>query len=611
MSVFLTVLRFVAFVAGLCGWFCLTVHVTKLKPAFVPIVTLCTLTVGLFTLGMIHLLQPGAWVLFFCGIGLLIFYVVLAIHRRFSLSFLISPGLIFFFVASAIFIPILWGVPYYHYDNFSHWGTVLSEMLSFHDFPTAQTVVVFRDYAPGTASFLYWFCTFVGPLEHIALIGQALFSCAALSVLFFRVRRVVSFRFLFYSVLSAVLICLLVYDDGTLQVYNLLVDALMGFLAVAAWFLREEYRSAPLSAWAFLTPILTFLSLVKSNSVLLLVFFALFLCYDAWKSSFSKGKRLWCLLPFAGAGLWYLLWKTYRDLTYGADTNSYAYHGIVQTFRERTPSFYLGILRTLWEKVSDFSKIYVVFFVVLNLVVIAVLLLLRFRKKNGTYLFRTWIAANGLLLGYCFALMFMYGFIMAVGEAQYLAAFERYIITPLILFTAMLTEAVATVFYNLFQDQPLWVHLLPFSLSLLLFSLVSGQAVQLIRPPEFATTERGQVMETLQQAAEVIPRNSKVAMCNGERGRRDLYYYLMMYELKTRVCFDLDFAQPEYSIADDVKLLRYYDYLLISAKHDALVSELSRAGYTVLWKDDCVIYRIKEIPEGSLYIYPAEMEISN
>ena len=586
--------------AALCGWFCLTVHLTKLKFAFVPVVTLCSLTVLLFTLGTMHLLQIGAWFLFFAGIGLLLFYLIFACRKRFSFSFILSPGMVFFLVASAVFIPLLWGANYYHYDNFSHWGTVLSEMLYFHDFPTAQTVVVFRDYAPGTASFLYWFCSVVGESEDIALMGQALFSCAALSPLFFRVRKVPSFRFFAYTVLALVLTCLLVYDDGTLQIYNLLVDALMGFLAVAAWFLREQYRKSPLSAWCFVTPILTFLILVKSNAVLLLVFFALLLFYDSRKASLSKTKRWLFLMPFAGVGIWSFLWKIYRDLTYGAPTDSYQYHGF------RDAAFYGRIFSLFWDKITDFSQVYVVVFTVLNLLVFVVVLLLRYHKKNCRYLLRSWLISNGLMAGYSAALMFMYGFIMAAGEAWNLAAFERYIVTPAILFVAILAEAVFTTFYDILSPRPLSVRWFPLCVSLLLFSLVFTHAVQLVVRPDFSATERGKVQPILQQAAEIIPRNSKVAMCNGQRGRRDLYYYLMMYELKTRACFDLDMGSPEYSVPTDVQMRRDYEYLIISSKHYTLLPELVKAGYKVQWDKDCFIYRIKN-NNGALYVYPADL----
>ena len=608
MMGFLTILRWVAFMLCLCGWFCLTTHLTKLKSPFVPIVTLCTLTVALFTFGMLHWLQVGAWILFFAGIGLLFFYVIFALCRRFSFSFLNSPGFLFFFVASALFIPILWGAHYYHYDNFSHWGTVLSEMLCLNDFPTEDAVVAFRDYAPGTASFLYWFCSFVGRSEDVALMGQALFSCAALSPLFFRVRKVPSFRFFAYTILSVVLISLLVYDDGTLQVYNLLVDALMGFLAISAWYLRESYRDRPLFSWAFMTPILTFLILVKSNAMLLIVLFALFLFYDSRKAKLPEWKRWLFLIPFIGVGLWNYFWKHYREITYGVDldSNKLKLEDLVQIYHERTPAFYSEIWNLFWDKITDFSKIYVVFFAVLNLMVLVSLLFIRYRKKDCKYLFRTWIAANGLMIGYALALMLMYGFIMAQDEAQILAAFERYIMTPTILFTAILVEATITSFYALFDDRPLSVRGMSVCISLLLFFMVSGQAVQLVSPPDFASTERGMVIESLQYAAKKIPRKSQVAMFNGERGRRDLYYYLMMYELKTRACFDLDFGYPEYGIPIDVGMLRDYKYLVISATHPQLVSELVRAGYDVQWRDDCVLYRIDRTDNDSLRIYPAD-----
>lgn len=610
MSVFLTLLRWLAFGVSLIGWFSLVSHTTKLKAAFLPLVTLSFLTVVLFTAGLLGELPVLCWILLFTGLGLFLFYIVYAFFRRFSFSFLLSPGVLFFFIASALFIPILWGAHYYHYDNFSHWGTVLSEMLAFNSFPTAQTVVVFRDYMPGTASFLYWFCSVVGRGEDIALMGQALFSCAALSALFFRVKKVRSFQFFAFSVLGAALTCFLVYDDGTLQIYNLLVDALMGFVALGIWFLREEYRDSPLRAWLFIAPVLTFFVLIKSNSLLLFVFFALFLLYDARKKVSGKLKGWLVLLPLGLPLLWILFWKLYRQITYGTPTNSYAYYGLVHTFKERTASFYLEILRVFFEKITDFSQIYVIVFLVLNLLVLGLLFLLRYKRRDLTRLFRTFLAANGLMIGYTAALMFMYGFVMAVGEAVYLAAFERYIITPLILFAAMLTESSVTSFLNAFGGKRMVLRAVPVWFCLLVFSLVSVNASQLVLRPDFASSQRGQVIQVLQSAAENIPRNSKVAMCNGQRGRRDLYYYLMMYELKTRACFVLDFVSPQYNISTDVEMLQHYDYLIIASRYYLILPELAKAGFVVNWDKDCPIYRISPLTSGGGIISPVQFDLS-
>ena len=85
----------------------------------------------------------------------------------------------------------------------------------------------------------------------------------------------------------------------------------------------------------------------------------------------------------------------------------------------------------------------------------------------------------------------------------------------------------------------------------------------------------------------------------------------MMYELKTRVCFDLDLGYPEYGISTDVKMLQHYDYLVVSAKHYLMASELVRAGYTVQWSKDCSVYRIKRANNGDIFIYPAISPIQN
>lgn len=604
MLAVLTILRWMAFLLSICGWFSFVFDRTKLKPAFIPVVTLTGLTVVLFSFGMLHLLQVTAWMLSVLGWGFLIFYFVSALRKRFSFSFFLTTGFCFFFVASALFVPMVWGVHVYHYDNFSHWATVLWEMLSFQDFPTAQTIVVFRDYMPGTASFLYWFCSVVGVSEDIALMGQGLFSCAALMPLFYRIEKTRSVRFWSTCILTVILTCLLVFDDGTLQVYNLLVDSLIGFIALSIWFLREEYRHRPVYGWIMMIPLFIFLIFLKTNAILLLVFFSVVLLYDSRKCALREWKRWIFLAPVGAPYLWYYMWKIYRDVTYGAPTNSYSFHGISQTIRERTPAFYEQMFRCFWDKISDLSLVYVVTFLVLNLLMIGGILFLRSHKVRIKPLFRTFILANGMLLGYTGALLFMYGFIMAPGEAIHLAAFERYIMTPVILFVAMQVESLSYFFSLYGKDKKFSVRLIPLYFVLLLFPLVSKASVQLVSRPDFQSTERGMVISALQESAEIIPRNARVAMFNGARGREDLYYYLMMYELKSRACLVWDFSQTEGDLLWDLQALKDYEYLVIAAQHPDPLSALQKVGYDVQWDPDCVLYRISNV-DGAVSLVPA------
>ncbi|MBO5222223.1 MAG: hypothetical protein J6C26_07905 [Clostridia bacterium] len=590
MSQVLLVLRWLFFFASLCGWFCLLSRIPKVNRAFLPIVTLSGWTSVLFLLGMIGLLRFGTWMLVVLGAASFVLHGVLALRKRFSFSFLCAPGMIFFSLASAFTVLILLGASYYHYDNFSHWGTVLGEMYTFHDFPTAESIVVFRDYAPSTASFLYSFGSVVGRGEDVALMGQAMLSCAALSALFFRVKKIRSFRFWATAILSLTLACLLVYDDGTLQIYNLLVDALIGFVSIAAWFIREEHRKKPLMGWFLMTPVLILLVLLKKNAVVLFLFLAVFVLYDAWHCRRELRKKRYCILPIALPLLFLLLWWIYRLSTYGAPEESYGYTGILNQLTSASPEFFSNVFSQVWTKITDFSQIYVSAVLGINAALLVGLIGFRRHKVESVRLWKAVVLVNGVMIGYLLCMIFLYCFIM-VDEAANLAAFERYMVTPLILAMAIGAHALLDALFHIPPKRVL-TSALSVALSLFLFLFVAKNGAQLVVRPSMEDFERGKVMTALQDASQIVPRNAAVAVYNGERGRRDLYYYLTMYEVKSRRVFILDFGFPEYSISVDVNMLRDYEYLVVCAEDDVLIPTLQREGFCVE-EGDSLLYHIE------------------
>ncbi|MBQ1216911.1 MAG: hypothetical protein IIX85_03000 [Clostridia bacterium] len=207
---------------------------------------------------------------------------------------------------------------------------------------------------------------------------------------------------------------------------------------------------------------------------------------------------------------------------------------------------------------------------------------------------RAIIISNLLMVAYTLCLMSMYCFFMSVSEAAYLAAFDRYIITPLILFVVMQAAALFESLSYAVKDRGRLLRLLPLCVSLVLFLLVAPAARQLVVRPSFESTERGQVITALDAASDVIPRGARVALFNGDRGRRDLYYYLMVFQLKTRACFDLDYGSPEYSIDVDTKMLFEYEWLIVADPDPQLPERLREAGFAVEWEDACSLYRIED-----------------
>ena len=571
----------------------------KVNPAFLPLVTVCSLSVCLFAFGLCGVLLPAVYLLAAVGTGLFVFYVVAALRRKASFAWLISPGTVFFFAAVCLLIPVLWNAHYYHYDTFSHWGTVLSEMLIFDRFPNWDTVVNFRSYPPGTATFLYAFCKLAGGEEHVALIGQGILNIAALTALFYRVKKIRSLRFAGEVLLCAALLAMMRYDDGSLHLYSLLVDPLMGYMTVGAFLIREGERERPLRAALLVTPVLAHLSLLNGNGILFAAFVYGFLVVDFFRrrSSLSVRARFGALIPAAAVGGFTCLWSLYYHTVYGES------NGGGNGLFDRPDGLYSTVFSLLPGKLFDLSQGYVQ--VVLAVILLTGISLWILRRYGGDTrgLAVRFAAGFGAVLGYLCALICLYCFIMSPGEASYLAAFERYIVTAVIVFAALAGDGMLEGFSALERPRPLRV-IAPLAVCAVLLLCVGQNLPQLVAPPPFAQTERGRVYPCLTEAARTVPRGARVMLYNGATGRRDLYYNLMLYQLKTRSNFVLDLRSPAVSPEEDVKVLEGSDWLIVAEQDDVLPALVRRAGYEAQWRPGCRLYRILHGEDG-LRLIPA------
>lgn len=621
LSVFL--LRWFGVMLSLCGGMALFQRL-GLKSAFLPLVTVSSVSVLIFLGGVCRILYPAAMVVYAAGLICFCIFFGFAVARKFSFSFLKEPGTLFFFGSSLLLIPLLWNVLYFHYDNFSHWGTVLFEMLSFNSFPTEETIVVFRDYPTGTASFLYFFCKFTGQTEGISLIGQGMLCCAGLTGMFSGVKKWNSSRFFGRIFLCLALFSYLVFDDGTLHVYNLLVDALIAFLVLGGWFLCKEYRDDPSHAAVWLLPVVCFLCVIKSSAML----FALLLCgylfvnlLRAWKRN-GNIRRVAVLLPIAGGAGMYLSWFAYTRFAYrpslsastGAEVSALGRNSgravtisLIQKLRgeveARGGEFYRNLFRLMGRKLTDLSQVYVWVSLLLIFLTVFVCLILRKKKRSVKPFLCRALTGFFVYLFYILMLLLMYCFIMSPGESSYAAAFERYIITPLILWAGLVGIGAMDSLNAVLSGKRAVQWFSAIGIALLLLIPAWKGTVQLVVRPDFASIERGVVYPMLREGAEVLPRNARMAMYNGSRGRADLYYYLMCYELKSRACCVLECGQPE--TEDNLHHLESrFDYLILAVKDEWLFDRISECGYEFQYREGCSVYRIESQDFGSAKILP-------
>lgn len=118
----------------------------------------------LYGFAMVNLLRPGIWLVTSLGVVLLITRLVLGYTGKVSIHYdglhLFDIWMIFLGIVMAI---VLGQSPLIHYDNFSHWATMVKFMTYTGHLPGAtDTIISFSSYPPATALFLTQFVTFAG-----------------------------------------------------------------------------------------------------------------------------------------------------------------------------------------------------------------------------------------------------------------------------------------------------------------------------------------------------------------------------------------------------------------------------------------------------------------
>ena len=169
------------------GYWELLRHKTKVDKYFYPSLTIVFQTGILFFAGLVNTLLLATALMQFFGIAVLLYYCIR--ERKIPLKEYLEPGYLAFAACIALFALALNGQLFVHYDNFSHWAVIVREMFKSDGFPNYESVgILFQNYPPGSASYIYYFCRFIAPFESIEMLAQSFMIVAMLLPLFSFVR---------------------------------------------------------------------------------------------------------------------------------------------------------------------------------------------------------------------------------------------------------------------------------------------------------------------------------------------------------------------------------------------------------------------------------------
>lgn len=201
---------------------------------------------------------------------------------------------IIFLVLSFAYWLVHSGASYHYYDEYSHWGVYLREMLSQDSLWGAETNSMHPRYLPGTALWQYFFAVFSRSPEGAAYLAQFLLLLSPLMVLWEKTNWQ---QFAWHlGIIVVVTIALSNFGHGYTSLY---VDHVLGvwFVGVLLNFLYELPRRSALRLGSYLLPLMVIV-LLKSTGLFFVLACAgimtlLFLVHEDFsKAGKTVGERL-------------------------------------------------------------------------------------------------------------------------------------------------------------------------------------------------------------------------------------------------------------------------------------------------------------------------------
>lgn len=407
----------------------------KIKSEFLPVTVLTGVGVIMFLAGLLNMMPEAVTFLTLFSFGS-VGYIFL---RERSLKNIFSPGLFFFLLGAAYLAYFLRGLQLEYYDDFSHWGLIVKEMLLTDRLPNfSSKMITFQAYPPGTAVVLYFTGKILGNTESVMLFGQGLFYLSCITPLFALIRK--------KQYLSWLLIvpATLYFLTGNLGVVALSVDTLLSLLglagtAILVYLYREKRIEEAILPLALIT---SYLNIVKNSGILFVFILVGIYFVMIQKGTVQKKKAAVGGMAIVGIPvLFKFLWDKHVKLVF-ADGASTKHAMSVENYRNILGEKSLGdvkqitfdLLRSSVNINSPEIKVLVV-----ALVAVAVIGTLKrmnhftgigesdsdsSRIEKGLLLFMV-----GIYAAYQVGLWATYIFSMPLAEAIVLASYNRYNIT--------------------------------------------------------------------------------------------------------------------------------------------------------------------------------------
>lgn len=218
------------------GYYIYAKRKLKIKEEFIPIIIFSSIGVLEFLAGILNFMKAMAVVI--CIVGVVIFIKELYLQIKSREKIKINFNIIIFILFAGLFAYLLKGIRLVHYDNFSHWGIVVKEILAENRLPNfLSSAITFKAYPTGTACFIYYICKFIGQTEGVMLFAQSILILSSIYTVFAFCNKKKIINYIFGIIITIYMII------GNIFIDQLLVDTVLTAMGLGALVIIIEYKS--------------------------------------------------------------------------------------------------------------------------------------------------------------------------------------------------------------------------------------------------------------------------------------------------------------------------------------------------------------------------------
>lgn len=373
-------------------------------------------------------LKAASLFLTVCGLIYAMWTLYQRIKNRNQRPFKVTPIGIWLLFSGGMFINIFFQIHMNHYDNYSHWATIVKFLYTEGRLPDVNdTIIAYTSYPMGS-SLLVYFATFLaGYTDTILIIGQFALILSCIYAMFSVVRdhsRVLILAILFN------LFAAFNHFNRAIRMNNLLVDFLLPLLALAgiAGVYKMRHNLKAMSIYTLL--IVSALTLVKSSASFFAALILIYYLYESFRNlSGKKGKFKSILLILSTSILSFMpiwLWNTYVKVTFPITKHEVSVTSYQEIFQAKDGTIIQQITELFIDTITSLSTVSTQGLLLVQVIMIGAYIIIRWGIGRKNPILWQLALINIITIIYYIGIYAMFLFSMPTEEALYLAGFDRY-----------------------------------------------------------------------------------------------------------------------------------------------------------------------------------------